>query len=76
MFFCEYPPSFADSGYLTAEQNKVYLTTLDFQTVRTEADSAFVRGYDSPTEAEQEKYYTLAMQKYFISGTNDGAVKG
>ena len=66
MFFCKYPPSFADSGYLTAEQNKVYLTTLDFQTVRTEADVAFVRGYDSPTEAEQDKYYTLAMQKYFI----------
>lgn len=66
LIFIQYPPSFADSGYLSAEENKVYLTTLDFATVRAEADAAFVRGYDSPTEFEQEKYYTLAMQKYFM----------
>lgn len=62
----QYPPSFAGSGYLSAEENKVYLSTLNFDTVRREADTYFIRGYESSTQQEQEKYYVLAMQKYFI----------
>jgi len=66
MFCSQYPPSYAGSGYLSAEENKVYLSTLDFETTRREADTYFIRGYDSHTPVEQEKYYILAMQKYFI----------
>jgi len=66
MIFVSYPPSFADSGYLNAEENKLYLSTLNFDKVRKEADTYFIKGYDSPTQQEQEKYYILAMQKYYI----------
>lgn len=66
MLFVQCPPSFSDSGYLSAEEKKLYLSTLNFDIVRKEADNYFIKGYDSPTEGEQEKCYTLAMQKYYI----------
>ncbi|MBR5554432.1 hypothetical protein IKU74_00305 [bacterium] len=66
MIFVQYPPSYADSGYLSAEEKKIYLSTLDFDTVRKEADEYFVKAYEATTQKLQEKNFVYAMQKYYI----------
>ena len=63
LMFLEYPPSLAsDSGYSKYGNFMVDYSSLSGEKLRKEGDEYFVKGYDSPTKAEQEKHYQTAMQ--------------
>ena len=67
LMFLEYPPSLAsDSGYSKYGNFMVDYSSLSGEKLRKEGDEYFVKGYDSPTKAEQEKHYQTAMQKYYM----------
>ncbi len=64
---CLYPPSLAsDSGYSRYGNFVVDYSYLNGEKLRKEGDEYFVKGYDSPTKAEQERHYQTAMQKYYM----------
>ena len=67
ILFCQYPPSIAsDSGYSPYQKAGFDISKLNPKSLRAEGDMYFVKGFDSPTENEQKKYYQLAMQKYYL----------
>lgn len=67
LLFCIYPQSIAfGGGYSPYEKAGFDLSALNSEKLRAEGDSNFVKGFESSTEADQKKYYQLALQKYFL----------
>lgn len=67
LLLCQYPQSQAlESGYSQYGNFVVDYSHLNGDEAKKEADAYFIKAFDSPTQAEQERFYRLAMHSYFV----------